>query len=289
MGVAGVIDTSGIDTSKPYYVYGDKECAIVYPSIESLASEAARHTDDYPRGLRLEFHGVETWGEAFDLARDGWSERGPEAVQVAEDAISTVEQEHDTPTLSMQWDVSGSEVDIGRLSMGVPECMIDYALAPTPTHGRVITLAASISTSYTVPAETIVKRGHAVTALAFALTRLGYAVEIWADLSLTGNRGRVSRIRTLVKGTNDALDPDRVMFALAHPAMLRCLSLAALHELPARWRKDMRVGRSYGCPIDPDPDDYAEGSIILPCVSGYVPDADVALLDYLREVGIITD
>lgn len=270
-----------------------------YWSLQDLADVAGKHirAGAFPvtgYGLREQWHGVDSWDEARSLALDGWADEAAEAMDIAESAVETVESEHDLPAFRAVWDLSGSEVDIGRYFAGEPENMIDYEVVPTTRAGRVIVLCASVSVSSIVSVESIKRRGHTVAALAFALERIGYAVELWADFSAQGvgsrNRGHIARMRTLVKGANDELDPAKVMFAYAHPAMLRALSLAATHEYNATWQKRVNVGMGYGRPQDPK-QDLPEGAIYLPCVLSDedVPDADKALLGHLRDLGVVTD
>lgn len=239
---------------------------------------------------RSEFYGVSSADEAEGLALDGWAEAVPDAMAIAESAIATVQAELDATAFRPVWDVAGCEVDVARYLSGEPECMIDYEIVPTTRYGRVITLCSAISVSGAVSADTIIRRGHAVAALAFALTRLGYAVELWADKSSEPNNGskHATRIRTLVKGANDELDPARIMFAYAHPAMNRVMGFGAMHSFPEKWQERVGVGRYYGSPIGPK-EDLPEGTIYLPCVKSDtdVPEADVALRQYLTDLGIL--
>src|SRR5260221_137698 len=135
------------------------------------------------------------------------------------------------------YDVSGDSVDIGRYLAGEPECMMDWPLQPTSAAGRVITLCASICYSGSIDAEVIIRRGQVITALALALSRLGHNVEMWADISaMQVGRGAQSRFRILVKGADDTLDPARIMYAYAHPTMLRRLGFAVQCSQPGEFR-----------------------------------------------------
>lgn len=153
--------------------------------------------------------------------------------------------------------------------------------------GRVITLVASVSYSGAVSKEAIKRRGHAIAALAFAISRIGLAVELWCDLSAKEGE-TFGHMRVLVKGANDELDPARIMFAYSHPGMLRALGMPAMHAYPEDVRKALGVGYGYGMPIDPKKD-LAEGTIYLPCVLSDrdIPDAEIALMQYLRDIGIV--
>jgi hypothetical protein len=232
---------------------------------------------------------VSTPSEVRDLAVNGWDKEAQAAVDVADGAIETIEQEHEIPSFQPLWDVTGSVVDIDRYLSGEPENMIDFTPAPITKFGRVIVLCASVSFSGSIRPATIKRRGQTVAALAFALNSMGFATELWADLSASGSRHTV-HARTLVKGANDELDPARIMFAYSHPAMLRGLALPAMHAYPDAFKQALGVGSSYGSPKDPKRD-LPEGTIYLPsvCSDSDVPEAAEALLGYLRDLGIVTD
>lgn len=234
------------------------------------------------------FTHVESASEALDLARNGWSDEMSATLSVADDAIAKVQTEHTLLTFVPTFDVQGCDVDLGRYLSGEPECMVDYPLTPIVKAGRVITVCASMSISGAVSTVAMIRRGQAVTALALALSKLGYALEVWVDLTgkPMGGNGKTSVTRVLVKSAHDVTDPERLLFALAHPAMLRVFGFAAL----------MLFGNETGCnstwqtPQDPI-QDLPAGTIYLPRVmsSSDVPDADKALTDYLRQLEIITD
>ena len=264
-----------------------------YDSIADLAAAAKPHVISGtfpPNGLNRKFYGVDTWQEAETLSVNGWDDESAAAMSVAQSAIETVSKEHDMPAFSMRWDVSGCEVDVARYLSGEPENMIDYDLVPSTRFGRVIVLCASIAVSSAISVTTIKRRGQSITALALALNALGYATEIWADSSTGGSDNHIGRSRTLVKGANDELDAARIMFAFSHPTFARVLALATMHEFPKSFHRPLNVGSSYGTPVDAKKD-LPDGTIYLPCLRSNrdVPDADVALLGYLRELGIVQD
>lgn len=261
-----------------------------YDSLAALAAAGERH--------RFELHdawggfrGVDSWAEAKDLAIHGWQGVEAEAMAIAESAVETVEADHEQLGFAAVWDTTGCEVDVGRYLIGEPECMIDYQAVPATRVGRVITLCASVSISSVVSEESLKRRGFGIAALAFALGRLGFAIEMWADVSVAPmlGDGATARIRVLVKGANDELDPSKIMTAFAHPAMLRTLVFAAEHEFPEQVQKEVGVGRYYGSPRDPV-EDMPEGTIYLPCVctDRDIPDPEVMLRRQLKALGIIS-
>jgi hypothetical protein len=256
-----------------------KERKITFSSLAEFADDVEA-TGPAGRGDDSEWTGA-TFTDALSLARVGWTDQLDTALEVAESAVKMAEKEHMMDSFNQPvWDVTGAQVDVGAYLAGTPECMIDYPLSETSKAGRVITLCASVIYSCMLTVETVQRRGQLITALALALARLDHNVELWADLS-GKNKAGIVRLRVLVKAADDELDPARIMFAYAHPAMLRQLHFAALK------------GRNYPTsqmPMGPE-HDLPEGTIYLPeIVSGRdVPDADKFLKQYLGELGLLAE
>lgn len=219
-------------TTRRRYGYGAPAAKVskapkVYPSLTAMADEARRRgRGDYVQGTRWAWGDLATWDDVLTTAANGWDQHLTEVLALAEDAVDTVEAMTDQVTFQTVYDVTGTDVDVGRYLTGIPECMIDYPLIEVPRVGRVITVCASVSVSGSVSAATIVQRGQVLTALAMHLSRLGLNLELWADFSTSGGT-----IRTLVKGANDVIDPARILYAYAHPSMLRGLGFALWQDL----------------------------------------------------------
>lgn len=269
-----------------------------YDSIEELADVAKPYVSErFPEGMRqrlddTHYYGsTGTPGAAFVLARDGWDEHLEDTLTLAREAVETVEREHEALTFQPHHDVSGGMVDMAAFLSGEPECMIDFPPAKTSRVGRVITLCASISASAAVSADSLILKGQVITALAMELERMGMNVELYADQSVKTYGGYSMTQRVLVKGPNDVLDPARILFAYAHPAMLRVLALTAYHQMDDRWLERMgghrTGGGGYGSPAAP-PQDLTEGTIYLPeTYSGTDVDAAAILRKHLTDLNLI--
>lgn len=273
-----------------------------FASVEEFAGYAAPFvTQRFVNGMREDlgnghFYGADcpTPGTAFTMARDGWERHLDDTLDLARDAVTTVEAQTDVTVFSPVWDVSGAMVDVGEYLAGVPECMIELPPAPTTRYGRVVTLCASVSVSGAVGESTLVARGKVITALALELSRLGIATELYADMSASehwggGRTGHKYRARVLVKGPNDILDPAKILFTYAHPGMLRVLALTAMHGLPDNFKRALGVSRAggYGIPLAPE-HDLPEGTIYLPelCTDRDY-DAATELRTYMTELGLV--
>jgi hypothetical protein len=276
-------------------VLDENHLRMEYDSIEDFASVAAPLVEErYHMGMRTplddtHFYGdTGTVGAAFVMARDGWDAHLQDTLDIARSAVETVEQEHDTLSFQPEWQVSGGMVDMGAYLAGEPECMIEFPPAKTTRVGRVITLCASISLSSSVSAEQLILKGKVITALALELERLGINVELIADQSVGSNISdkRMTQ-RVTVKSANDALDPARILYAYAHPSMLRVIALCNYHAMPAEWQDAMGTGVGYGRPCAP-PQDLPEGTMYLPeTFSGTDVDAAGLLTGYLTELGLL--
>ena len=269
-----------------------------FDSMEEFAAYAEPFIKDrpeYSNGMRTDlswrtnFYGSDcpTPGTAFRMARDGWDKHLQETIEISRSAVETVEAETTLQTFTPVWDVTGAMVDVGEYLAGVPECMIEIPPSPTTKTGRVVTLCASVSYSSAINEKTLTARGKVITALALELSRLGISTELYADFSARGGALR-QNLRVLVKGPNDILDPAKILFAYAHPGMLRVLGLTSMHGLPSRFQDALNVGSTYGAPQAPEKD-LPEGTIYLPELSSNkdIPDAATELTRYLTELGLV--
>lgn len=263
-----------------------------YWSLDEYASEAERLSHESYFAFRL--HDDDSWAggtltDALNLAREGWQDKMPETLAIAESAVTSVFRVAEMDSWLPVHDVAGCDVDIARYLAGEPECMIEYPLQRVSKAGKVITLCASIGLSSRYSAEELVRRGQIVTALALALEQLGHNTELWVDWTSQAG-GRTHGHRILVKGANDVIDPARILYAYAHPSMLRRLCFANAHNLTARDRDHFGVSNhgGYGRPHDPY-QDLPDGTIYMPSTLwiGTNNDPAAEITAKLRELELI--
>ena len=185
--------------------------------------------------------------DACALAVHGWSEVRPQVDVLADnlqDRINSVLSDH----YVVQHDVTGADVNIGLFMAGEPECMMHFATEPQARMGRVVKVLVNGCTPWTVKADSIMKRGAAVITLVNTLHLMGVGVELWWESSIKGD-GKL-KYSTAVKlhDSSQALDIDNVMFALAHPSMLRRLTFSVQEQSPTSV--EQHVGGGYGSPVD---------------------------------------
>ena len=152
--------------------------------------------------------------------------------------------------------------------------------------GRVVKIAVPVCYPSTVHANTVKARGSAIMALVNAFTMRNHPVEIHAVLAIHGNgdqrknyngeklEGKQPRLAysIRVQEVNQPLHMGRIMYALAHPTMLRQIGFAAEHGEDADIRSTFSIGGSYGhasyaAEIN-DLNINVENAIILPPLMG---------------------
>lgn len=167
-----------------------------------------------------------SWEEAIRRCKeDGYKEAIDEVERLAGHVKHTVMTERELTTFVPRFDVSGSDVEVTRYLQGEPECMIDAMPFKISKRGRSVRLVVNSSFASTVDEKIIRRRGAAVMALADCLTMVGHPLEIWVVQHVTGYGGSYS-LAVLVQSASEVLDVGRVMYAVAHPTMLRRMIFA---------------------------------------------------------------
>lgn len=234
--------------------YASMSAALAVADTESTTianADLASRSDLYG----AEWSGTDTYTEASALAHHGWTEPR-ESVNDIVGSITGELRELVIESVAHVHDVSGCEVDVSTYLTGQPECMVDYVLAPETAHREVVTILASVVASAGVSSERIQRRGAAVCALVDLVARAGYTVEVWADSSVTRN-GMTETQQIRVHAPEDRLDVDAIMFALAHPAMLRRVMFSLMEHATSATRRRIgshSTGGGYGAPTPPAAD-----------------------------------
>ncbi|MFC9064290.1 MULTISPECIES: DUF7192 family protein [Streptomyces] len=197
------------------------------------------------------------WEETLRLARDGWSARLPE-VEADVAALRTGSGRVRTTVLVPRWDVTGSEVDIGAYLAGEPECMIDAEPQQATTHGRVVSFLIPASYENFIPHQVIRNRGLALSALCSSIIMAGHSVEIWSGFGGRVADTRASAVARVISPA-EPLDLGRLIFALAHPAMLRRLWHSIWDSTPEELARLIHSNRHCYPPFSSYRDDLPDG------------------------------
>lgn len=238
--------------------------------------DAARAPESIPDGSgrhgRTEWAGA-TWEEALRLAVDGWHV----PLQEQEITVGALRERAGlgTPVVSLEpvWDVTGSEVDIGAYLAGEPECMVDSVPRRVSRQGKVVTFLIPSVYDHTTPHDRIRNRGLALAALCAAIVEAGHGVEIWSGFTTRVRRdsGPCSAVARVIS-SGEPLDVGRLIFAVAHPAMLRRLWFAVWDGGDAGTAALLKAAQ-YGVPQPCRPSDLPDG-ITDPYVFPYLEPDD---------------
>lgn len=209
---------------------------------------------------RNPWSGSETFDAAREMLQSGWSEHREQVervlAQVADDpSIERIMADR----FAWQYNYGGEICDVGRYSIGEPECMMSPVMVSEDSMGPVVRIMLNGSASSGVPIDVIVKRGVMVAALVDTLVKLGRGVEVWWSWQSESTAGG-HKIRhgsaVKIKSTDEPMDVDDLLFVSASPAMLRRFGFA-LSELESdETRKAHNFGDSgeygygYGQPCD---------------------------------------
>lgn len=164
-----------------------------------------------------------TRADAFRLARNGWAQQTPKAVEISRKVADRVIEHSATGiTTEINYDVTGAAYDPGAYMAGIPECWVAFHEVEEKCAVRIIvdgTVSAGVSK------KTKIKLGTAVAALVMALDSAGHPVTV--DLYFGGidnNRGGIPTdcyIRIHNGAMGAVLDVDRMVYAIAHPLPMR--------------------------------------------------------------------
>jgi hypothetical protein len=110
--------------------------------------------------------------------------------------------------------------------------------------GRVVKVLLNGSCSWRVTAETIQARGALACALVETLNKLGVGIEVWIE-NCTYSNNNLHSMLVKLHSSEQRLDIDNLMFAMAHPSMLRRISFSVMER--SDWPEARKIiGGGYG-------------------------------------------
>lgn len=190
-----------------------------------------------------DWRGSASLDEACELGIRGWHEIRPEVDKLINSLDSIIGSTFGN-LFETKFNVTGESGDIDRYLMGNPECMIDYVDVPQTRMGRVVRLLVNGTVNSGVPAETIKQRGAMICSLVDIINRLGVGVEVYSEIA-TASSNKYHSLLTKLHDSQQLLDIDNLMFAIAHPSMLRRISFSNMEM--SKWEQAKEIiGGSYG-------------------------------------------
>ena len=174
---------------------------------------------------------------ACDLALNGWTEGTERVKRISQPLIDRV-----TALVEKQdicFDVEGLVIDMGKYLDGEMECWqkleTEYSEGEGTKHVR---LVFNGSVSACVNPETIIQRGVFICALIECLEFAGTRVEIIYTQAMISDRGVKTEFSIKLKSAEQPMDMARMVFALAHPSMLRRIGFS--------WCEQIENPKSHG-------------------------------------------
>lgn len=225
-----------------------------YKSVQSVleATEEGRCNTYRPSS---EDSALDSWAggasltEAKSLMAKGWKDLLPEVKRL------TAEYEHVFESALINTfdpiaDVAGQVVDMGKYLTGEPECMIDFRPVTLTKVGRVVAIHVNNTASSSIDTKMITARGAAICALVDMIERTGNVVEVIAETVITSYGNNNLSYAVTAKASSEALDMGRLLFVLAHPAMLRRIMFAVMERESKPIISEFGIGGGYGRPGD---------------------------------------
>jgi len=237
-----------------------------FASVYDLARRAGENlspaVDDFERKShwiteeRTEFTGVETFQDAAELVKNGYSV----AIQEMESRKDFILSESEKK--EYRYDVEGEFFDVGEVLSGAPEPWLrEITEKGAPKHYKII---INCSIWHKITQSEIYNRGAAILAIIDSLASQGAILEIEGIIYVvnfpTGEKtemGNDKRGAFLAKFPicNTPIDMDLLGFVLSHPAFLRRLWFGAMEK-----KVNIPNCGAYGNIIDA-PREYTEGAI----------------------------
>lgn len=183
--------------------------------------------------------------DAANLAIKGWDECRPQVdalLSDLQDRINNVMSDH----YVVQHDVAGADVNMGLFMAGEPECMMQFVPEPEARMGRVVKVLVNGVTNASTNKDKIIQRGVSVLALVNTLHLMGVGIELWFESCIEGTDKRAYSTCVKLHDSNQPLDIDNVMFALAHPSMLRRLVFSVQEQSKYQLQQRATRGGGYG-------------------------------------------
>lgn len=257
-------------------IYDDKLAKTMVLRHFSWSEFVARAEGSTRRSNEKDSWAGASFPKALEMARgDGYKQAIAKAEEIAGHVEHLVDAQLTKNTFQAVYATAGAEVDMGRFLSGEPECMVESEPIVISRHGRAVRIAVPVCYSSNVGKDEILARGAAVMALVGVLRRCQHPLEVWATINIHTTNGENGRLSYMIKvqSADQPVDMGRLMYALAHPSMLRQLGFAAEDGEDETTRKQFGIGYgSYGTApfgiAESDFTDQVENTIILPALRG---------------------
>lgn len=271
--------------------FGDLYEAVMMADDAKSIGKWAPHTWEQmaSRQIRVDgWGGTRTWEDAKKLALYGWDEGVEKLSDLRDQLVADLARILPTPTLIL--DVEGFTPDVGSFVAGIPEDMLNWRDLPGHTQQHHVVM--NVAVNHTISPDAMILRGLLAAGLVDALEHMGHRVRL--DVVSLTQRDIFGALIVHMKSENQALDLERLVFACAHPAMLRRVEFGVLEAQPEEIRHALGVpNRGYGAASnnikmldEHECGDIYIGTTLAPKSMLVVYDE---ILGYMRKAGVIEE
>jgi hypothetical protein len=149
----------------------------------------------------------------------------------------------------IHYDITGEILDVGRYCTGEPEHwgLWQETLVDGPGV-KFLHLTINLFVSSGVEAELMIRRGATLTAYIRLLELGGYRVKVTGAYVMSGKgTNGLMCLEVPIKDYDTTLDSDRLVYAVAHPSVFRCLGFAVMEGIKnKKAREHFGVYNWYG-------------------------------------------
>lgn len=182
--------------------------------------------------------------DAMNLARYGWSGGLKRLERLMQSDLPTRETIKQTYELQTRYDVAGGAVNIGRYLAGLPDCM--RRMHVSNAHclpSRVQKIFINGIAHRDISTDEILKRGYMIYRLIESMEMANIQTEITIAFPVSKTNMYheedydVYETYIKIKDATDIIYPEKLLFCLAHPSMLRRLVFSEF-ERNSYWVRD---------------------------------------------------
>lgn len=185
---------------------------------------------NWPHGQYSGFGKPEWFETTLPLIERGWHEGEDVLKALSARLVDLTTSLIERPYYS--FDVTGMDFDVARVVEGEPEAWrVEHAAVAEGSGRKFVRIMFNNTRSGGANTEATTRKGAAIVALAELLTVAGYGVEV-GTVDTSGFDGAVAECYVTVKTADQPIDHARLMFALAHPLMLRAVMFAIEERYP---------------------------------------------------------
>jgi hypothetical protein len=227
-------------SGSPYDIWVEEYDTLADLLVDAKSNKKRKSSDKRDNN---NWSGSASLDEACELGTRGWHEVRPEVDKLINSLDNIISATFGN-MFETKFNITGESGDIDRYLIGDPECMVDYVDVPQTRMGRVVRLLINGTVNSHVSAETIRQRGAMICSLVDIINRMGVGVEVYSEMATESNNKYHSML-TKLHDSQQLLDIDNLMFAIAHPSMLRRISFSNMEM--SKWEEAKRIiGKSYG-------------------------------------------